>query len=159
MVLALSLVGQWSNVLIVLLSIVILVFLLRSIQITNKLWLSSFIAVILIGLITISHIVAYNSLTEQLKNQEAAIDTMKANYEILKSESVAAQGAYEESRNGVKTSREDLAIMKQRLNTEFDKAIRDIRTVYAGISDEELDRRANNAVRKARQTLQKNVFR
>ncbi len=158
MALALVVFSQWSNFFLVLLSVIILVFLLRTVQIRNRLWIASFIAAILVGLISISHIVAYNSLLEQLKNQEAALESMKSTYEKLKSESVAARGNYDDSRSNVKSSREELEVIKQRLNTEFDKAIREIRAVYAGISDEELDRRVNNAVRKARQNLQKNVF-
>ncbi len=158
MVLAFVIFNQWSSAFLALLSVIILIFLFRSIQITNKLWLASVVSAVLIGIISVAHIFAYNSLLDRLKNQEAALEEMKSKYETMKAETAAARETYNDSRANATSSKEDLEKRKAKLNTEFDKAVGEIRSVYAGISDEELDRRVNSAVRKARQNLQHNVF-
>ena len=158
MVLALSVVSQLSNAILIFLCGVVLLFLLKSINLKDKLWLASIISILLVVLISLSQVVSYYGLVDRLREREAALDTLKTEYAALKSETEAARSTFGNAKKEVALSRKELEDLRTKVNAEFDRTIREIRSVYADISDEELDRRVNNAVRKAREHLRANVF-
>lgn len=158
MVPALSVVSQLSNAVLLFLCGVILLFLLKSVNLKDKLWLASVVSVLLVVLISLTQIASYYSLVERLREREEALESLKTAYAALKSETDAARETYAGAKKDVTLSRYELNELKSKVNTEFDRTVRDIRSVYAGISDEELNRRFSDAVRKAKQNFQKNVF-
>jgi peptidoglycan hydrolase CwlO-like protein len=158
MVLALVFLGQWSNILVVFLSLVVLVSLIRWINFKDKVWLSGFVAVILVALISVLQIFAYNNLADQLSDKEVALETMSNNYTKLKSASDEARATYDDVRKNVHTSKSELDDLQRKVNAEFERTVAEIKRIYADISDEELDRRVNAIVRKANRNLQNNVF-
>ena len=158
MVPAIVLFPHLSNILLILLCGVILLSLLKFPRLTDRLWLAGIASVALIVLISIGQIVSYNRLAERLAQKEATLDTLKSQYASLKSLTQKAKSEFAAVGNDVRLSRQEYGILKERVTAEFDRTIRDIHTVYAAISDEELDRRFTIAVRKARKNLQDNVF-
>jgi len=153
-----SIFAHWSNALIVILSCIVFLFLLKSTNLKDKLWLASVASLLIVALISIGQIVAYNNLVDQLKEKETALENLQTEYTKLKSETDAARSTFTDARGDVWVSRQELDDLRAKVKTEFERTIRDIHVVYADISDEELNRRFNNAVRKARQNLQNNVF-
>jgi hypothetical protein len=158
MVLAFSFVPYWSNGLILLSCAVVLLFLLKSINIKDKLWLASICGVLTVALISIYQIIAHNNLMEQLREKEAKIAALQTEYDRMIAETEHARTTFEEARGAVKTSRAELDALQKKVNAEFDKTVNEIKRIYANISDEELDRRLNETIRKSRKSLQTNVF-
>jgi Skp family chaperone for outer membrane proteins len=158
MVLALVFFGQWSSILVVFLCLVVLASLIRSINVKDKVWLSGFVAILLVALISVLQIFAYSNLAEQLSGKEAALETMSNNYTKLKSESENGRTTYDDLRKNVHTSKSELDDLQRKVNAEFERTVAEIKRIYADISDEELDRRVNAIVRKANRNLQNNVF-
>jgi hypothetical protein len=158
MVLAFSIFTHWSNLLVVVLSCVVILFLLKSVNLRDKLWLASVVSIAIIALLSVQQIVSYSNLISQLQEKESALDSLKTDYAKLKTETESARATFAEAKERVSKSRQDLMDLRTRVNAEFERTIREIKSVYANISDEDLNRRFNNAVRKARQNLQNNVF-
>jgi membrane-associated HD superfamily phosphohydrolase len=158
MVLAFSIFTHWSNVLVIILSGVVVLFLLKSINLRDKLWLASVVSIAIIALLSVGQIVSHNNLIEQLREKELALDTLKSDYAALKTETEPARLKFADAKESVSMSRRELDDLRTKVTAEFERTIREIRSVYANISDEELNRRFNNAVRKARQNFQNNVF-
>ncbi len=158
MVTAFSFVTQMSNAVLIFLCGIVLLFLLKSIKLNDKLWLASVVSILIIVLITLSHTASYYSLAEKLREQEEALNTLKVEYAVMKSQTDSARATFGDAKRDVALSRTELNELQSKVNAEFDRTVREIRSVYADISDEELNRRFNNAVRKARQNFQKNVF-
>ena len=150
--------AHWSDIIIIFLCAIVFVFLLKSIKLNDRLWLGSVVSVIIVALLSVDHIVSYGSLMEQLREKEAALESMKEDYQKLKTETKSARATFASAKEGVVMSRQEMDDLRARVNAEFERTIGEIRRVYANISDEELNRRFNNAVRKARQNLQNNVF-
>jgi ABC-type nickel/cobalt efflux system permease component RcnA len=153
MILTLSTFTHVSNAVLILLCGVILLFLLKKVNVRDKLWIASVAGTLLIVFISINQIVTYNNLMEQLRDKEAAVAVLTAEYAKLKSESASARSTVADARKDVSLSRQELDELRKKVNAEFERTIREIRSVYANISDEQLSRRFNNAVRKARQNL------
>jgi septal ring factor EnvC (AmiA/AmiB activator) len=158
MVLASSVFTHVSNALLVLLCGVVLVFLLKKVNVRDKLWLASVASVVLIVFISIDQMVVYYNLLQQLSDKEAAIALLTKEYARMKSETAEAGSTFNETKKEVSLSRRELEELRKKVNSEFEQTIRDIRGVYADISDEELNRRFNNAVRRARKNLNTIVF-
>lgn len=158
MVLTISFVPHLSNLVLVLFCGIVLLFLLKSAKLTDKLWLASVASIVVVVLISIGQIVSYNNLAEQLRDKESSLDTLKIEYAKLKSTTESARAEFSDARQNVALSRRELDDLRNKVTAEFERTIREIRGVYANISDEELNRRFNNAVRKARQNFQDNVF-
>ena len=158
MVLAFSLFTQWSNILVIVLSCVIALFLLKSIDLKDKLWLASVAGIAIVALLSLVQIFSYGRLIEQLQERESALESLKGEYAKLKVETESARAVFAGAKEGVSLSRRELDEIRSRVNAEFERTIHEIKTVYANISDEELNRRFNNAVRKARLNLKNNVF-
>jgi hypothetical protein len=118
----------------------------------------SFFGTIVIAVLAFYQIVARNTALEQLRENEALIETMKQDYEKLKSETVSARTAYDDTKRQTDLSRGELDILRKKVNAEFDRTTTEIKRIYSGISDEDLDRRFNEAVRRSRNNLQNNVF-
>jgi hypothetical protein len=153
MILALLLSLQWPNVLLVLVSLAVLVSLLRIIDLKDTRWIVTFL-----GTLAVYQIVARNSALEQLREKEALIETMKQDYEKLKSETASARTTYDDAKKAAELSRAELDVLRKKVNAEFDRTTTEIKRIYSGISDEELDRRFNDALRRSRGNLQKNVL-
>ncbi len=158
MVLALSIFVHWPNALIIILSSIVLLFLMKSISLKDKLWLASVVSILIVAVLSIGQIVSYNNLIEQIRNKEAALENVKDEYARLKTGTESARSIFADARKDVSVSRQELDDLRTKVTAEFERTIREIRSVYANISDEELNRRFNNAVRKARQNFQNNVF-
>ena len=158
MVLAFSIFAHWSNVLVIILSGVVVLFLLKSINLKDKLWVASVVSIAFVALLSVEQIVSYSNLIERLREKESALETLKSEYATLKTKTESARLTFADAREGVSMSRRELDDLRTRVTVEFERTIREIKGVYANISDEELNRRFNNAVRKARQNLQNNVF-
>ena len=158
MIPAVSIFTNISNVVLIILCGVVLLFLLKSITFKDKLWMASVASVLLIVLISIGQIVSMNDLAQHLRDREAALDTMKMAYATLKAETESAQSTFSNAKRDVSLSRQELDQIRSKVTAEFERTVREIRGVYANISDEELNRRFNNAVRKARLHLENNVF-
>lgn len=158
MVLAFSIFTHSPNILVIILSGIIFLFLLKAITFKDKLWLASIVSVLLIAFIAIGQIVSYSNLMEKIQAKEEALENTKKEYAKLKSETESARSMFADAKGDVTLSRQELNDLRNKVTAEFDRTIREIRGVYANISDEELNRRFNNAVRKARQNLQNNVF-
>lgn len=149
---------QLSNFLLIIACGIILLFLLKSPKLSDKLWLTSVGGVLLIVLISITQIVFYTNLHQQLMDKEAALQTLTAEYAKMKLETKSAHSEFADAGKDVDLSRRELNELRDKVTTEFDRTIREIHAVYANISDAELNRRFNNAVRKARKNLQDKVF-
>ncbi len=147
-----------SNALLIFLCGIVLLFLLKSIRISDKLWVASFVSVLLIVLISITQTVSYNSLYEQMREKEAMLDTLRIDYAKMKSETVAARVVYADAKTDVTMSRREFENLQKQVNAEFERTVSEIRSVYSQITDEDLDRRANNAIRRARLNLRTNIF-
>ncbi len=147
-----------SNAILIFLCGIILLFLLKSIKVNDRLWIAGLISVLLIVFISITQMVSYNNLAEQVREKEAVLDTLRIEYARLKSRTSAAQIAYVDAKNTVTMSRLEFDDLQKRVNSEFERTISEIRSLYSQISDEELDRRANNAIRRARSNLKNNIF-
>jgi hypothetical protein len=158
MVLAFSLFTHWSNILVIILCCVIALFLLKFINLKDKLWLASVAGTAVVALLSIMQIVSYNRLVEQLQEKESALESLKGEYAKLKVETESARTVFADAKEGVSLSRRELDEIRSKVNAEFERTIHEIKTVYANISDEEINRRFNNAVRKARLNLKNNVF-
>lgn len=158
MILALLLSFQWPNVLLFFVSLAVLVSLLRIINLKDTRWIVSFLGMIVIAVLAFYQIVAHNIALEQLRQKEALIETMKQDYEKLKSETASARTAYDDTKRQTDLSRGELDVLKKKVNAEFDRTTTEIKRIYSGISDEDLDRRFNEAVRRSRNNLQNNVF-
>ena len=158
MVLAFSIFAHWSNVLVIILSGVVVLFLLKSINLKDKLWVASVVSIAFVALLSVEQIVSYSNLIEQLREKESALETLKSEYATLKTKTESARSSLADAKEGVSMSREQLNELRTKVTAEFERTIREIKSVYASISDEELNRRFNNAVRKARQNFQNNVF-
>jgi hypothetical protein len=158
MVLAFSIFTHWPNLLVIVLSCIVILFLLKSTNLKDRLWLASVISIAIIALLSLQQIVSNSNLISQLQEKESALESLKTDYATLKAETESARSTFAEAKEGVSTSRQELNELRTRVNAEFERTIRDIKSVYANISDEDLNRRFNNAVRKARQNLQNNVF-
>ena len=158
MVLALFFFTHWSNVLAIILCCIVVLFLLKSINIKDKLWLASVVSIAIVALLSVEQIVSYSNLLEQLREKESALDSLKCEYATLKAQTESARSTFAEAKQVVSVSRKELDDLRTKVNAEFERTILEIRSVYADISDEELNRRFNNAVRKARQNFQNNVF-
>ncbi|HEY6952929.1 MAG TPA: hypothetical protein VI758_11010 [Bacteroidota bacterium] len=158
MVHALSFFSQLSDFIVIILCCVVFLFLLKSINLRDKLWLASVAAVGIVALLSIVQIVSYADIAEQLRQKEMTIDTLKNDYARLKSETESARASFTNAKTSIAVSRQELSDLRKKVNTEFERTIKEIRAVYADIADEELDRRFNNAVRKSRQNFQKNIF-
>ncbi len=147
-----------SNAVLIILCGMILLFLMKSMKLNDRLWIISVASVVLIVVISIVQMVSYGNLSEQVREKEAALDTLRTEYAILKSETSTARIAYADAKNSVTMSHREYEDLEKEVNREFERTIDEIRTVYSNISDEDLDRRANDAIRKARLNLKKNVF-
>jgi predicted nuclease with TOPRIM domain len=158
MVLAFSIFTHWSNLLVIVLSCIVILYLLKSVNLRDRLWLASVVSIAIIALLSLQQIVSYNNLIEQMREKESALESLKTDYATLKAETESARSTFAEAREGVSISRQELNELRTRVNAEFERTIREIKSVYANISDEELNRRFNNAVRKARLNFQNNVF-
>jgi hypothetical protein len=158
MVLAFSLFTHWSNILVIILCCVIALFLLKFINLKDRLWLASVAGISIVALLSVMQIVSYSNLIEQLREKESALESLNGEYAKLKAETESARAVFAGAKEGVSLSRRELDEIRSRVNAEFERTIHEIKTVYANISDEELHRRFNNAVRRARQNLQNNVF-
>lgn len=158
MILALLLSLQWPNVLLVLVSLAVLVSLVRIINLKDTRWIVSFLGMIMIAVLGIYQILAHNNALEQLREKEALIESMKQDYAKLKSETASARTTYDDAKKETDLSRVELDILRRKVSAEFDRTTTEIKRIYSGISDEDLDRRFNDAVRKSRNNLQKNVF-
>ncbi len=158
MISAFSVFSHLSNAFLIVLCGVVLLFLLKSVNLKDRLWLASVVSILLIVLISLGQIASYSTLAQRLQQQEASLDTLKMQYDVLKSETASARTTFGEAKQDVAASRKELGDLRNRVNAEFDRTIREIRNVYADISDEDLNRRFNDAVRKAKQNLQNNVF-
>ena len=158
MVIAFLQFAQFSNAVLIVLCGIVLLFLLKSIKVTDKLWIASVVSILLVVFISIGQMVSSNELSEKVRQKEAYLDTLRIEYANLKSETSAARVAYNDAKDEVTMSRREFDELQKEVNAEFERTISEIRTVYSGISDEELNRRANNAIRKARFNLKNNVF-
>ncbi len=158
MVLAFSIFTYFPNAILIALSGVILLFLLKSINLASKLWVASAASAFVIALVSLLQIFSLNGLAEDLREREAVVDSLSRKYARLKSETIQARSAFSDSGSEVKLSRKELDELQMKVNAEFDRTVAEIRSVYADISDEELNRRVNSAVRKARRNLQTRVF-
>lgn len=158
MVLALFMLTQVSNVVLIMLCGIVLLFLLKTMKPTDKLWLASVASILCIVLLAMSQIASYNNLSQQLQDKEAALQVLTAEYARVKAATESARASYSDARKDVSISRQEFDDLRNKVTAEFERTIREIRSVYAEISDEELNRRFNNAVRKARQHLRENVF-
>lgn len=158
MILAMILFENFSNAVLIVLCGIVLLFLLKSIRVGDKLWVASVASAILIVIISVVQIVSYNNLAKQIEQKEAVLDTLRCEYAKLKSETEAAQPRYIEAKEAVSMSRQEFQDLQNKVTAEFERTIQEIRKVYANISDEELNRRVNNAVRRARFNLQNSVF-
>lgn len=154
----LALLFPWSNGLLVIFSAIILLFLLKSINLKDRLWLFAFVAALLIAAVTIYQIVGYNNLIEQLRDREAKIAALEKEYQEKKLKIASARSSFDSATKDVAGSRSELDAVRKKANAEFDRTISEIKTIYADISDEELDRRFNDAVTKARRNFKNNVF-
>jgi hypothetical protein len=150
---------HFSNAVLITLSGLVLVFLLKSIRVTDKLWIASVVSVLLIVLISIAQIVSYNELSERVRQQEAVLDTLRTEYARLKDETGVARAAYIDAKNTITMSRQEFGELEKAVGAEFERTMNEIRGVYSQISDEDLNRRANNVIRRARLNLKNNVFR
>ena len=158
MVYAFSLFAHLSNAILIVLCAIVLLFLLKTMKVSDKLWVASVGSTILIVVIAVVQIVSYNNLAKQVQHKEAVLDTLRCEYGKLKSETEIARARHSEARAEVSMSRMEFEELQKKVTAEFDRTIQEIRNVYANISDEELNRRVNNAVRKARLNLQNSVF-
>ncbi len=158
MISAFTVFSHLSNAFLIVLCGVVLLFLLKSVNLKDRLWLASVVSILLIVLISLGQIASYSTLAQRLQQQEASLDTLKMQYDVLKSETASARTTFGGAKQDVAASRKELGDLRNRVNAEFDRTIREIRNVYANISDEDLNRRFNDAVRKAKQNLQNNVF-
>jgi len=158
MVLAFSVFTHWSNILVIILSCIVVLFLLKSINLKDRLWLASVASIAVVALLSVAQIISSNNLAEQLRVKELALESLKEDYAKLQIDTESARTMFTEAKEGVSISRRELDEIRSRVNAEFERTIHEIKTVYANISNEELNRRFNNAVRKARLNLQNNVF-
>ena len=158
MIPVISVFSQFSNALLIFLCGVVLLYLLKSIHLKDRLWLASVASILVIVLVSLGQIASYYSMNERLRAREAALDTLKLQYTSLKSSTETARLTYGGAKQDVVSSRKELDEIRSRVDAEFDRTIREIRRVYSDISDEELNRRVDAAVRTAKQNLRKNVF-
>ncbi len=158
MVLAFLQIVYLSNAVLIVFCGVILLFLLKSMKIRDKLWIASIVSILLIVLTSIIQIVSYNNLWEEVRQKESLLDTLRTEYAKLKSESAAARVTYADTKNAIRMSRQEFDQLQKNIDDEFERTVAEIRSVYANISDEDLDRRANNAIRKARYNLKNTIF-
>ena len=158
MVLAFSFFVDWSGSLTILLCAVVLLFLIKSINIKDRLWLASVCSVSIVALIALYQIIAQNNLLEQLREKEAKIASLQSEYDRMKIETQRAQSTFDGAGAAVRTSRNELDELQRKVNAEFDRTVGEIRRIYADISDEDLSRRFNDAVRTSRRNLKTNVF-
>lgn len=158
MILSLLLSIQWPNVLLVLVSLAVLVSLVRIINLKDTRWIVSFLGTIVIAVLAVYQVVVHNNALEQLREKEVLIETMKQDYEKLKAETASARTTYNDTKKETDLFRTELDVLRKKVNAEFDRTTAEIKRIYSGISDEELDRRFNDAVRRSRNNLRKDVF-
>ena len=158
MIPAFTILSQLSNACLIFLSGIVLLYLLKSMNLKDKFWFASIVSILFIVLISLGQIASYYGLVAQLREKEQALDTLKLQYAMLKSSTEAAGSAYGETKRDVAESRKQLEAIRAKVDAEFNRIIREIRKVYSNISDEEMNRRFNDAVRTAKQNLRNNVF-
>ncbi len=158
MIPAFTFLSQLSNACLIFLSGIVLLYLLKSLNLKDKFWFASVVSILFIVLISLGQIASYYGLVAQLREKEQALESLKVQYAVLKSSTEAAGSAYGKTKRDVAESRRQLEAVRAKVDAEFNRTIREIRKVYSTISDEEMNRRFNDAVRTAKQNLRNNVF-